>query len=386
MRVPFLDLKAQYKTIQKEIKAKVDSILASQVFALGPEVECLEKELAAFCGVKHAIGVSSGTDALLVSLMALDIMPGDMVVTTPFTFFATAGVVARLQAVPVFCDIDPLTFNLSAEKLDFLLRKLKKRPVKALIPVHLYGQCAEMDPLSDIARHYHLSIIEDAAQAIGAEYPSRRGNKKAGSMGTLGTISFYPTKNLGAYGDAGLILTNNTQLAERIKIMRVHGEKRRYHYEIVGGNFRLDALQAGILRVKLPFLSGWQKRRRQLASLYEKLFEERGLTSRGYVTCPQAVYRNREVENYHTYHQYVVRVKKRDELKRFLERKGIQTAIFYPKPLHLQKCFAYLGYKRNDFPAAEKAAREVLALPIYPELTADQVAYVVENIAAFFRS
>lgn len=386
MRVPFLDLKAQYKTIQKEIKAKVDSILASQVFALGPEVECLEKELAAFCGVKHAIGVSSGTDALLVSLMALDIMPGDMVVTTPFTFFATAGVVARLRAVPVFCDIDPVTFNISAEKLDFLLSKLKKKPVKALIPVHLYGQCADMDPLSDIARHYHLPIIEDAAQAIGAEYPSRNGNKKAGSMGTLGTISFYPTKNLGAYGDAGLVLTNNTQLAERIRIMRVHGEKKRYHYEIVGGNFRLDALQAGILRVKLRFLPGWQKRRRELASLYEKLFEESGLTSRGYVICPQAIYRNPEVENYHIYHQFVVRVKKRDELKRFLEGKGIQTAIFYPKPLHLQKCFAYLGYKRKDFPAAEKAAREVLALPIYPELTAEQVAYVIDTIVTFFRS
>ncbi len=384
MEVPFLDLKAQYKTIQAEVKAKVDSILTSQVFALGPEVESLEKELAAFCGVKYAIGVSSGTDALLVSLMALDIKPGDMVVTTPFTFFATAGVVARLRAIPVFCDIDPETFNLSPEKLDLVLKKLKKRPVRALIPVHLYGQCADMDQLTDIARHYRLPVIEDAAQAIGAEYPSRHGNKKAGSMGTLGTISFYPTKNLGAYGDAGLVLTNNSRLAELIRMMRVHGEKKKYYYEVIGGNFRLDALQAGILRVKLRFLAGWQKRRRELACLYEKLFEERGLLSREYVVCPRAVYRDRGVENYHTYHQFVVRAKKRDELKRFLEEKGIQTAIFYPKPLHLQKCFASLGYKPKDFPAAEKAAREVLALPIYPELTTEQVTYVVDRIAAFY--
>ncbi len=389
MRVPFLDLKAQFDSIKPEIEAKIQSILMTQKFALGPEVESLEREIAAFSGSKYAIGVSSGTDALLVSLMALGIERGEEVITTPFTFFATAGVIARLQAVPVFCDIDSVTFNLSAEKLAVLLDKTKKRrrtsKIKAIIPVHLFGQCADMDSILELARSSEISVIEDAAQAIGAEYPSRSGVRKAGTMGRLGILSFYPTKNLGGYGDGGMVLTNQVRLAEQIRRLRVHGEKKRYFYEVIGGNFRLDALQAGVLRVKFRHLEAWQAKRRERAVLYERLFKDSGLIDRGLVTLPVAIYKETGIENYHTYHQYVVRVKKRNQLQAFLAEQAVDTAIFYPRPLHLQKCFAYLGYKIGAFPEAERAAKEVLALPIYPELADTQMVQVVEKIADFYR-
>ena len=389
MNIPFLDLKAQFLTIKDEIKNKIDSILESQIFALGPEVEALEREIASFCGVKRAIGVSSGTDALLVSLMALEIKPGDEIITTPFTFFATAGAIARLQARPVFCDIDPITYNLDPEKLTVLLEKIKKSKraskLKGIIPVHLYGQCAEMDQIIDLARSHNLFVIEDAAQAIGAEYPSKKGVRKAGSMGITGIISFYPTKNLGAYGDGGMVLTNQELLAQKIMKLRVHGEKKRYFYEAIGGNFRLDALQAGVLRVKLPYLELWQQKRREVAARYEILFEQSGLIERKMVSLPQAVYKKRGLKNYHTYHQFVIRARKRNELQAFLKEKGVETFIFYPRPLHRQKCFAYLGYKEGDFPEAERASREVLALPIYPELKPEQQEYIVDCFKEFFR-
>ncbi|MCX7973406.1 MAG: DegT/DnrJ/EryC1/StrS family aminotransferase [Candidatus Aminicenantes bacterium] len=390
MQVPFLDLKAQFRTIKEEIIDKIKSILETQRFALGPEVEALEKEIASKCEVKEAIGVSSGTDALLVSLMALGIKPGDEIITTPFTFFATAGVIARLQAKPVFCDIDPVTFNLDPEKLDHLLKKIyrkeRKNKVKGIIPVHLYGQCADMDKIIDLAKSYGLFVLEDAAQAISADYPSRKGPKKAGSMGLLGILSFYPTKNLGGYGDGGMVLTNHKGLAEKIRQLRVHGETKRYYYRYIGGNFRLDALQAGVLRVKLPYLELWQEKRRAVASQYEVLFENSGLIDKKLVTLPQAVYKKSGLKNYHTYHQFVVRVKKRDQLQKFLKEKGIETAIFYPRPLHLQRCFAYLGYQVGDLPNAEKAAREVLALPIYAELSFEQQIYLVNCIKDFYQS
>ncbi len=387
--VPFLDLKAQFSLIKSEIEEKINSILATQLFALGPEVAALEEEIAAYCGSKYAIGVSSGTDGLLVSLMALELKPGETAITTPFTFFATAGVIARLQAKPLFCDIDEETLNLSPEKLHHLLKEMKKKTrtlkLRAIIPVHLYGQCADMDSILELAQSFDLAVVEDAAQAIGAEYPSRAGVKQAGTMGICGVLSFYPTKNLGGYGDGGMVLTNSQKLAQKIRRLRVHGEKKRYIYEFIGGNFRLDALQAGILRVKLRHLEKWQARRQDLASLYDRAFHESELIKRGIVRLPAAIYKNEKIKNYHTYHQYVIRVKKRDRLHLYLKENGVGTAIFYPRPLHLQKCFHYLGYKRGDFPVAEKAAQEVLALPIYPELTAEQIFYVVEKITAFFR-
>lgn len=389
MYVPFLDLKAQYATIKEVILNKINTILETQRFALGPEVESLEKEIASLCEVKEAIGVSSGTDALLVSLMALDIRPGDAIITTPFTFFATAGAIARLQAKPIFCDIDPITYNLDPEKLASLLKKIFRKKgksrVKGIIPVHLFGQCADMDKILDLARSYNLFVLEDAAQAIGAEYPSREGPKKAGAMGLLGILSFYPTKNLGAYGDAGMVLTHQKDLAAKVRKLRVHGETKKYYYDLIGGNFRLDALQAGVLRAKLPYLDLWQEKRREIATRYEDLFKESGLIEKKLINLPQAIYKNTGIKNYHTFHQYVIRVKKRNRLQRFLAERSVETAIFYPRPLHLQKCFAYLGYRQGDFPEAERAAKEVLALPIYPELTMEQQVYVVNCIKEFFK-
>lgn len=389
MKVPFLDLKAQYLTIKEEVRRKIDSILESQRFALGPEVEALEREIASLCGVKRAIGVSSGTDALLVSLMALKVEPDDEIITTPFTFFATAGAIARLRARPVFCDIDPVTYNLDPNKLAHLLARIKKTKrtakIKGIIPVHLYGQCAEMDKIMDLAKSYNLFVLEDAAQAVAAEYPSMKGVKKAGSMGIAGILSFYPTKNLSAYGDGGMVLTNDNRLAERIITLRVHGERKRYFYDLIGGNFRLDALQAGVLRTKLPYLDCWLQKRREVAARYEVLFTASGLVERRMISLPQAVYKNKGIMNYHTYHQFVIRAKRRNQLQAYLRERGVETAIFYPRPLHLQKCFAYLGYKTGEFPEAEKAAREVLALPIYPELTSEQQAYIIDCFQDFYK-
>lgn len=386
MQVPVLDLKAQYRTIKEEINRKILDVLAAQTFILGAEVEALEKELAARTGVRFGIGVSSGSDALLVTLMALGTGLGDSVITTPFTFFATAGVISRLGARPVFCDIDPKTFNLDPRRLEEVLktRQGKGRPVKAVIPVHLYGQCCDMDPVLALSREYGLAVVEDACQAVGSEYPSRMGAKKAGAMGTAGTLSFYPTKNLGAIGDAGLVLTDDESLAARIRRLRVHGESRRYFHDEIGGNFRLDALQAAALRVKLRHLDAWQEQRRERAAFYDKRFLSEGLVEEGSVVIPASVYKTAGLRDFHTYHQYVIRAKKRDALQAFLREKDIGTAVFYPLGLHLQKCFAYLGYKPGDFPETEKASTEVLALPLYPELTPEQQDHVVFSILEFY--
>jgi len=389
MNIPFLDLKAQYQSIREEINQKILEVASSQKFILGSEVENLEKEIAAYSQTRFATGVSSGSDALIVSLMALGVGEGDAVITTPFTFFATAGAVARLKARPVFCDIDKTSYNLGPEKLEELLENQSKEHqslrIKAIIPVHLYGQCADMTPIMNLARKYDLSVIEDAAQAIGAEYPSPSGIKKACAMGDLGALSFFPSKNLGAFGDGGMVLTNDESLAQKIKLLRVHGSRDKYFYEILGGNFRLDALQAAILRVKLKYLEGWQQKRKEKASYYDSVFKESGLGEEGLIHIPESLYKDKGVKIYHVYHQYVIRAENRDGLKEFLQEKGVATAIYYPLPLHQQKCFSYLGYKQGDFPVAEEAAREVLALPIYPELTSDQQDFIVSSIQSFYK-
>lgn len=388
MYIPILDLRAQYETIKDEVNQKVLNVLSSQNFILGAEVKALEEELAAYSGTKFAIGVSSGSDALIISLMALGIGPGDAVITTPFTFFATAGAVARLGAKLAYCDIDEQTFNIDPARLEGILQKAKKarqiQKIKAVIPVHLYGQCVDMDPLLNLAHKYDLSVIEDAAQAVGSEYPSRRGIKRAGSIGTMGTLSFYPSKNLGGYGDGGMVLTNDKKLADRLRCLRQHGDIKKYYYKMLGGNFRLDALQAAVLRVKFKHLDAWQSKRRERADYYNKKIVASGLEKSGRLKPPLAVYKGSGAENYHTYHQYVIRAKKRDKLQVYLKDKGIGTSIFYPLPLHLQKCFSYLGYERGDFPVSEKAAKEVLALPMYPELTPEKQDWVVSSLCDFY--
>ena len=388
MNIPMLDLKAQYASIKTELDAKVIEVLASQNFILGAEVKSLEEEIAALSGVRFAVGVSSGSDALIISLMSLGIGQGDAVITTPFTFFATAGAIARLGARTIFCDIDPVTYNLDPSCLEEVLLKLRKTrrlgPVKAVLPVHLYGQVADMDPIMKLAGTYGLKVIEDAAQAVGSEYPGRQGVRKAGAIGTLGTLSFYPSKNLGGYGDGGMVLTDRVRLAEKLRMLRVHGGIGKYYYKYLGGNFRLDALQAAILRVKCGHLGDWQQMRRERAEDYNRKFAASGLTEAGLVKTPVAVYKDSGAREYHTYHQYVIRTKSRDKLQARLKEKGIGTSVFYPLSLHEQECFADLGYKRGDFSVSEKAAREVLALPIYPELTAEQQDEIVGGIKEFF--
>jgi dTDP-4-amino-4,6-dideoxygalactose transaminase len=387
MNIPMLDLKAQYASIKDEIDGKVLEVLSAQNFILGAEVKALEEEIAAYSGVRFAIGVSSGSDALIISLMALGIGSGDAVVTTPFTFFATAGAIARLGAKTVFCDIDPVTYNIDPRSLEEVLLKLKKGRrigrVKAILPVHLYGQVADMDPIMKLAAKYNLRVIEDAAQAIGSEYPGRKGVRRAGAIGTLGTLSFYPSKNLGGYGDGGMVLTDNARLADKLKMLRVHGGIGKYYYKILGGNFRLDALQAAILRVKYRHLDEWQQKRRERAAYYDQKFAAFGMKDARFVQTPAAVYRDSGARNFHTYHQYVIRVKDRDKLQAHLKTNGVGTSVFYPLSLHQQQCFADLGYRRGDFPVSEKAAKEVLALPIYPELTAEQQDYIVDSIKGF---
>jgi len=388
MNISFLYLKAQYRSIKSEIEAKISEVISSQRFILGPEVEALEKELAAYCGVKYAVGVSSGSDALLSSLMALGIGPGDEVVTTPFTFFATAGAVARLRAKPVFCDIEEQSCNIDPTQLAHLLEQRienqQNSKVKALIPVHLYGQCAEMEAIMDLAHKYDLFVVEDAAQAVGSDYLIHQGIKKAGSIGHLNILSFFPSKNLGGYGDGGLVLTNNETMAAKLRMMRVHGSKDKYLYEFIGGNFRLDALQAAVLRVKFRHLEDWLNKRKEKAAYYDQLFKESKLAEEGFVFSPHAIYKDSGINNYHTYHQYVIRAQARNQLQAFLKERGISTAVYYPLPLHLQKCFSYLGYKEGDFPQSEKAASQVLALPIYPELTQGQQDYIVASIKDFY--
>ncbi|MBN1269152.1 MAG: DegT/DnrJ/EryC1/StrS family aminotransferase [Kiritimatiellae bacterium] len=369
MNVPLLDLKAQYRTIKSEIDAAVAEVFETQAFILGPKVKECEAALAQYCRSAHAIGVSSGTDALLLALMAEGVGAGDEVITTPYTFFATAGSIARLGARPVFVDIDPVTFNIDPAGIEVKITPL----TKAIIPVHLYGQVADMDPIMDIARRHKLCVIEDAAQAIGAEY----NGKRAGNFGNYGCFSFFPSKNLGGAGDGGCVTTNDKDRAERLAILRVHGSKPKYYHKFIGGNFRLDSLQAAVVAVKLRHLDEWSAGRQANAARYDKLFAEAGLVSSGKVITP-VVKTNR-----HIFNQYVIRVPRRDELIAHLKEKQIGCEIYYPVPLHLQECFAYLGYGAGDFPESEKAAKETLALPIYPELTDEQAACVVEEIGDF---
>lgn len=375
MKVPLLDLKAQYATVRDEIREAVDDVFENQHFILGPHVEALETSIAAYCTTKHAVGVSSGSDALLIALMAAGIGPGDRVITTPYTFFATAGSIARTGATPVFVDIDPDSFNISPALVQQRIEAMNAseiETVKALIPVHLYGQCAEMNPLTEIARQHRLLIIEDAAQAIGSECSGRR----AGCMGDFGCFSFFPSKNLGAFGDGGIVTTGSEERWERLKILRVHGSQPKYYHRFIGGNFRLDALQAAVVSVKLKYLDDWTAARQRNAAVYRRLFSDAGLTS---IQLPE------ERQNRHIYNQFVIRAPgQRDGLRQHLQENGIGTEVYYPVPLHLQECFAYLQHREGDFPVAEAAARQTLALPIYPELTEDQQAYVVENIRQYY--
>lgn len=384
--VPLLDLRAQYQPLKAEIMRAIEEVCDSQSFILGPYVKRLEAEVAAYSGAIHGIGVSSGTDALLAALMALDIGPGDAVITSPYSFFATGGVVSRLGARPVFCDIDPTSFNLSASAVERFIADhcdasgavLRDRGtgdrVRVLMPVHLYGQCADMDALLPLARRYDLSVVEDAAQAIGAEAP---GGRRAGSMGDIGCFSFFPSKNLGAFGDAGMCTTRDDALAEKLRVLRVHGGKPKYYHAVIGGNFRLDELQAAVLTVKLKYLDSWTQARQRNADAYDRLFRAAGLD--GTVTLP-----TRTTGYRHIFNQYVIRAPQRDRLREYLAAHQIGTEIYYPVPLHLQKCFANLGGREGDCPEAERAARETLALPIYPELGEAQLARVVNTIHGFY--
>jgi len=388
MKFPQLDLKAQYRSIQKEVETKLLEVLQSQMLILGPEVAALEKELSEYVGTRCGVGVSSGSDALIISLMALGLKPGHSVVTTPFTFFATGGAITRLGAQPLFCDIDPETYNLNPSLLKSLLEEEIGRKgndtIKGVIPVHLYGQCVDMAPILQLAEEYDLFVLEDAAQAVGSEYLLGQSVKRACAMGQAGILSFYPAKNLGAFGDAGMVLTNDEELEHKLRLLRVHGSSNKYYYEEVGGNFRMDAIQGAILRVKLRHLDDWHQKRQEKAAVYDRLFEESGLTGEGFVQTPKVVYKDKGLRHYHTFHQYVVRVHSRDELRDYIREQGIPSAVFYPLPLHLQKCFAHLGYSAGDFPVSEKAALEVLALPIYPELTSEQQNIVVKTIRSFY--
>ena len=366
MQVPLLDLKAQYNNIREEIKAAVDSVLESQLFINGPEIKQLEEAVAAYSSCKKAVGVSSGTDALLCSLMALGIGNGDEVITTPYTFFATAGSIWRTGAKPVFVDIDMKTYNIDPSGIERVITP----HTKAIIPVHLYGQCADMDPILDLAKKYNLFVIEDAAQSIGASYKGRR----AGAMGTVGCLSFFPSKNLGGFGDGGMILTSDEQLAEKLSIFRQHGSAPKYYHKFVGANFRLDTLQAAGLLVKLKYLEGWSEKRRQNANRYNELFKG----------CSNVVTPFISPFNVSIYNQYVIRAgARRNDLVKFLKDNGIGTEIYYPLSMHDQECFKSLSYRRGSFPNSEKAADETLALPIYPELTDAQITYVSGKVKDF---
>lgn len=370
MNVPLLDLKAQYKTIKPEIVAVVEAVCDEQGFILGPRVVEFEQALAKYVGAGHAVGCASGTDAILLALMAIGVGPGDEVITVPFTFFATAGSISRLGARPVFVDIKPDTFNMDPGQIE---RKITAR-TKAIMPVHLFGQCADMRAINEIAGRKRIRVIEDAAQAIGAA----QGGKQAGVLGDAGCLSFFPSKNLGGFGDGGAVTTNDAKLSETVAMLRVHGSKVKYVHELVGFNSRLDALQAAILKVKLAHLDKWAEGRQRNAGRYERLFRDAGLLER--VTLPKT-----EKGNLHVYNQFTIRVQKRDELRTYLKDKGIGTEVYYPIPLHLQGFYRDLGQRKGSFPESEKASEEVLALPIYAELTEDQQAYVVQTIAEFHR-
>jgi len=370
IKVPLLDIPLSYKEVLADVEKNINEVIESGYFILGPVVEELEQKIVTYCEAKYAVGVSSGTDALLISLMAAGIKEDDEVITTPFTFFATAGSISRLGAKPVFVDIEPDTFNIDTKQIEENIT----RKTRAILPVHLYGQCVDMDPVLDLAQKYNLVVIEDAAQAIGSEYKGRR----AGSMGDYGCFSFFPTKNLGGFGDGGMVTMNSEELYEQVKILRVHGSHPKYYHKMIGGNFRLDAIQAAVVLAKLKYLDKWTEKRRANAQTYNRLFKEMGMTDS--LTLPS------EVIPHHVYNQYVIRVKdKRDELRSFLGENNISTEIYYPLPLHLQDCYLSLGYKKGNLPESEKAADETIALPIFPELTTDQLEYVVATITHFLK-
>jgi len=370
MRVPLLDIPASYETILQDVKKNIDQVIQSGRFVLGPIVEELEEKIATYCETKYAVGVSSGTDALLISLMAAGVGEGDEVITTPFTFFATAGSISRLGARPVFVDIESDTFNIDPSQID----KSITDKTRAIIPVHLYGQSANMNPILELAQRNNLVVIEDAAQAIGSEYEGRR----TGSMGNYGCFSFFPTKNLGGFGDGGMVTMSSEDDYNQIKALRVHGSNLKYYHKLIGGNFRLDALQAGVVLAKLQYLDQWTEKRRKNAQTYNQLFKEKGIADQ--LILPL------EVIPRHVYNQYVIRVNNnRDELRSFLTENNIFTEIYYPLPLHLQDCFASLEYKKGAFPESEKAANDTIALPIFPELAKEQLVYVTEKIDEFIK-
>ena len=376
--IPLLDLQRQYQQIREEVLAAVERVCATQQFVLGAEVEALEHEVAAFTGASAAVGCASGTDALWLALLAAGIQPGDAVITTAFSFFASTSAIVRAGARPVLVDVDPTTLNLDPSLVKARLRAGGSYKIRALMPVHLYGQCADMDRLQQIAEEFHASVIEDAAQAIGAKWRRR----SAGSFGEVAAFSFYPTKNLSAYGDAGLVTTRDLNLAEHMRKLRNHGSLRRYHHEEIGWNCRMDAIQAAILRVKLPHIETWNQQRRQRATTYDRLLADAGLVSKK----GDAEVRPLQISPhaYHVFHQYVIRVHRRDELRKFLGERKIGTEVYYPIPLHLQPCFNYLGYNAGDLPESEHAAEEVLALPMFPELTEAEQRCVVESVAEFY--
>ena len=374
MKVPLLDLKAQYATIKAEVNAAIAEVMESQHFILGPKVEECEKAIASYSTCAHGVGMSSGSDALLACLMAENIGAGDEVITTPYTFFATAGAIARVGATPVFVDIDPVTYNIDTTQIESRVT----RRTRAIIPVHLYGQMAEMDAIMAVAGNHGLTVIEDAAQAIGAEYKGRR----AGSIGHYGCFSFFPSKNLGAAGDAGMVVTNDAQRAEKLRIVRGHGSKPKYHHKVIGGNFRLDALQAAVISAKLPHLDAWTAGRQKNAKRYDRLFEEAGLVAAAQDSSGVGLPKVRE--NRHIYNQYVIRVSHRDQLQESLKGQGVGTEVYYPVPMHLQECFAYLGHKVGSFSESEKAANQTLAIPVHPELSEAEAQYVVGCVRDFY--
>ena len=379
--VPMLDLKRQYASIKHDVAAAVERVLSTQYLIGGPELEGFERESAAYLGARDCVGCASGTDALWLALAAAGVKPGDRVLTTPFTFFASASSITRCGATPVFADIDAATINLDPAAVESVLQR--SGSVRAVMPVHLYGQCANMDAFAVLARRQGFAIIEDAAQAFGANW---RG-KKAGTLGTAAAFSFYPTKNLSAAGDAGAVTTDDTELAAHVRRLRNHGSRERYYHEEIGWNSRLDALQAAVLRVKLKHINEWNEKRRSVAARYDQRFRASGLVQEGATgvgaKAPVALLQTRP-EAFHIYHQYVVRVERREELRSFLSGRGVGSEIYYPVPLHLQQSFSYLGYEAGDFPESERAAREVLALPIYPELREDEQERVVRAISEFY--
>lgn len=370
MKIPMLDLSEQYFSLKDELISTLDDVMSSSRFILGDHVKKLENNVAEYVNAKYGIGVANGSDAIHIALQAFGVKEGDEVITTTFTFFATAGSIARLGAKPVFVDIDPETFNIDPNKIEEAITE----KTKAIIPVHLYGQAADMDPIMEIARKHNLIVVEDAAQAIGAEYKG----KKIGEIGDATTYSFFPTKNLGAYGDGGMVVTSNEEAAEQMRIIRVHGSKPKYYHQILGYNSRLDEMQAAVLNVKFPHLNTWSEKRKQNADHYTRLINER---LDGVVKPPV----EREY-NKHVFHQYTLRVEKRDELQAFLKENGVASMVYYPVPLHLQPVFAYLGYKEGDFPVAEKACKEALSLPMFPELKLEQQEYIIEQITKFYRN